>query len=233
MNLHNRNISKYRHDFTLIELLVVIAIISILSSLLLPSLGKVRLKAKDLKCCNNLKQFYQAGQIYCDLSNNWWVPFTYDASNPGNDPWYKGLVFNELLRQKDQKYDKNILCPLSKAVISESGTTHVPSESYGMTYFVTYATDGISINMSRIKAPERRWVWADGLNFFIADLNADYQSNGGEFYSGSPGGRVAYRHGNMVNGVFFDGHVGMLSPIYLSAGSNFAWTKGLFYTAPY
>ena len=66
-----------KNKFTLIELLVVISIIGILTSILLPSLSKARLKGQMAVCKSNLKQIYLAEFEY-SMDNGDYV-FVYGA----------------------------------------------------------------------------------------------------------------------------------------------------------
>jgi len=79
--------------FTLIELLVVIAIIAILAALLLPALGRAKLKAQGVQCMNNHRQLAFAWRLYTEDNQDLLL---YASSKPANtfDPynWCNGRI---------------------------------------------------------------------------------------------------------------------------------------------
>jgi len=75
---------RMKRVFSLIELLIVIAILSILASLLQPTLKSAMENARQIVCQNNLKQVYTAAIMYEDDSG--YLPVG-GATVLNNTPW--------------------------------------------------------------------------------------------------------------------------------------------------
>jgi prepilin-type N-terminal cleavage/methylation domain-containing protein/prepilin-type processing-associated H-X9-DG protein len=91
------------HGFTLIELLVVIAIISLLVSILLPSLNKAKELARQAVCLSNQKRIGFAIMMYADISNEQ-VP---KNANDYDNHWEKMVLKTEVLSD-DGKVDSDL-----------------------------------------------------------------------------------------------------------------------------
>lgn len=95
--------------FTLIELLVVIAIVSLLVSILLPSLTKARELAKSAACMSHMRGAIGAHTLYAQDHDGTLPQFYYDDSTTGNWQWSRTLM--HLKYVEDQR---RIMCPAAK-----------------------------------------------------------------------------------------------------------------------
>jgi prepilin-type N-terminal cleavage/methylation domain-containing protein/prepilin-type processing-associated H-X9-DG protein len=81
-----------RRCFTLIELLVVVAVIGILIAMIMPVVGRLRERGREVKCRENLRELHIATMNYAYQNVDERLPYSqsweyYDA---GQDRWHAG-----------------------------------------------------------------------------------------------------------------------------------------------
>lgn len=229
--------------FTLVELLIVIAIIAILSSMLLPVLGRARETADRIACTSNQKQIGLAYHNYADDNQGFGMPYSYSGMT-----WPDRV--NTIITGK--KMTANIpecqinYCPTLKK-LGYGGknvvTGHLLQTNYAVNYdiwdlnpfFKTVKVTKPSVTASladskpSMVTPSKRSLYFNKLQDVQIDAPA-YLSVG---FVHSPGkGDLAY--GQNCNFLFFDNHAGIINfkqckPYAPIAYKNFSgWTADLW-----
>ena len=210
--------------FTLIELLTVIATIAILAALLLPILGKAKIKAQRTTCLSNLRQLGIAWVMYRD-ENDDYLAESYPVNNP--EVWVQGDMSKlaeagnaDLIRRgKLYAYNQNVQiyhCPADRGV-TIAGQVVPTVRSYSMNCFMGARDPQLGpipdravgfvpfyAKYSDIPSPSQLWVL----------LDEDERSINDGFFLTDPTGGIWYdfpamsphRHNYSYTLSFADGH---------------------------
>jgi len=140
-----------KKKFTLIELLVVVAIIGILASLLLPSLGMARKKAKESLSISNLKQIYM-GVVMYSTDNDEYVPSPTNFDTDKHWPYYiyESMTGNSLgptaANARDEmakpSYSNLMYCPIITGERGEASIHNMGRSDYGLNKYFRHSNGG-------------------------------------------------------------------------------------------
>jgi prepilin-type N-terminal cleavage/methylation domain-containing protein/prepilin-type processing-associated H-X9-DG protein len=206
--------------FSLVELLVVISVIALLIALLLPSLSRSRQAAQRVACLSNLRQMAIAAQAYVN-ENKGSYPIAYYSSNAG------GVTYNfawDLTTIYRPAQPPEVIPGL---LWGRGGTTQIQQcPSYeGKANWLSDPYTGYNYNTSfighgqwesivspakavQIKNPAQTALFGDGQYSGGANkfMRAPWPNPGDASYYGRWGGTQGFRHLNMTNVAFCDGH---------------------------
>jgi len=99
----HQTVGKYR-AFTLVELLIVVAIITVLISMIIPVISKVREQSTRVRCIANLRAI-QTGMYAYAIANNTWYPLP----APNYTDADRGDTLNWLDGEENQAYTNTLL----------------------------------------------------------------------------------------------------------------------------
>jgi len=195
---------RIRPGFTLVELLVVIAIISILSSMIMPTIKNSLQAGQRIKCVNNLRQIGIMFDV--EIKTEGGLIYLYDTSGNSTSTWASVLMTKTFGRS------------------GNVGTNGVESDTFVCPSYPPYRFEEWRKTYGIIKDPPAEYLSLRGSAMHLVcdrvkhhasqPLVADSTSRGSDgidaqqYYVFETGNEHVHgRHGNKANVLFLDGHV--------------------------
>jgi len=206
--------------FTLIELLVVIAIISLLVSILLPSMTKAKDLARLTTCAANEHAIGVAVHMYVHENEGWLV--TANSLDGFYTPW------NYLLSGGGYADSVVFRCPSHQPM---DGTDPATLRSYALNAWITYNAGSVSAHMKYDQAESYHGGASMCLLYDLwrgwGDNNGEYRENTLDEKAGNlcwqlwPMNDSQSEHmpDHLINFLFLDGHVSAYEAIFFRTGS--------------
>jgi prepilin-type N-terminal cleavage/methylation domain-containing protein/prepilin-type processing-associated H-X9-DG protein len=210
-----------QQGFTLTELLVVILMIAVLATLAFVGTRRVRDMADKANSIRNLAQLQVANASYAADHNGRCVPIRANDSSGTPTRWFQNRDFlaNLIGGFVDASGEQSESIPLGmldpKVLRGKKSLSNRIYSSYGMND-TTLQLGGepdlnSAHNMNQVADASRTMIFATATDFRVT-YNSRYKwdfKNPND--SKTAAGDLAYRHGDKVLAVYFDGHVGEMS----------------------
>lgn len=214
----NKQLSR---AFTLVELLIVIAVLSLLITVIVPSLVRAKENAKSIVCKTLLKNnalalyayFWETNELLPISINDPimrpWYTFDEFRSSIGLHPLaqeYKDRQVGQLQEYKPA-YAKKYICPSAKYALDHPEDGLFPIDrSYGLNAHAYYYKDYV-----RRRLASQSWnilCMGDALDWWFSYPECDkYQIYGEDWKGVETYGMAAFRHNEKANMAYWDGHV--------------------------
>jgi prepilin-type N-terminal cleavage/methylation domain-containing protein len=188
-----------RKGFTLIELLVVIAIISLLVSILLPSLMKAKELARNVVCLSNLRQIGTAFAFYGN-DNDMAFPWAANAPWWGNPdmPWLPPTL--QMLLAGTLPLTEPFTCTAQPALTHRSPVWQCPNDHLNSNWYKSFGSSHQYISRAG-NPPMSGWPAHALCGRFEQEIP---EPNRSVMLREAGGSQLP--HGHALNGVCVDGH---------------------------